>query len=360
MRAHRRNADYSAIVHMKQTVLHCSWLLAIACASPAATVHPATQDVPVQTEQSGGDGELPGLLGLADRTDILVIGETHGSLEAPGVALLAIDAGLELGAPVILGLELWTSEQAGLDTYLASSGDSAARGKLLSGVFWTGTEDGRSSRAMFDLIESVRQRISEGLPAGAICFDDAVHGDPGARDELMARAILRDRAQRPDTKYVVLAGNWHTRSLKGPDVDDSRAPMTWHLRQASARVNCLKVRCSGGEFWCCTDEGCGIHRFGGEGPASGGGLQLFDQQDAQGYDGAFDLGPVNASPPAVSNAVNSTCPRSGKPIENSFLAHYRGRLVGFCNAHCRDDFAANIEERPDDRGVFDALIDTGP
>ena len=38
------------------------------------------------------------------------------------------------------------------------------------------------------------------------------------------------------------------------------------------------------------------------------------------------------------------------------LAEYRGYTVGFCNPACRDDFAANRDARPGDRGCFDALI----
>ena len=55
-------------------------------------------------------------------------------------------------------------------------------------------------------------------------------------------------------------------------------------------------------------------------------------------------------------AINTHCPRSGDPVVASSLTEYRGYVVGFCNTHCRDDFAANIDDRPADRSVFDALI----
>ena len=55
-------------------------------------------------------------------------------------------------------------------------------------------------------------------------------------------------------------------------------------------------------------------------------------------------------------AINPTCPRSGKPVSEDSLTEYRGHVVGFCNTHCRDDFAANVADRPDDRAHFDALI----
>ena len=55
-------------------------------------------------------------------------------------------------------------------------------------------------------------------------------------------------------------------------------------------------------------------------------------------------------------AINQYCPRSGKPVEDDSLTDYKGLTVGFCNPGCRDDFAGNVEERPDDRRYFDTLI----
>lgn len=56
------------------------------------------------------------------------------------------------------------------------------------------------------------------------------------------------------------------------------------------------------------------------------------------------------------NTLNKYCPRSGKPVREDSLTEYRGFTVGFCNQGCRDDFASNTEDRPDDRQYFDTLI----
>ena len=40
--------------------------------------------------------------------------------------------------------------------------------------------------------------------------------------------------------------------------------------------------------------------------------------------------------------INKVCPWSGKPVDESSLAIYRGRVVGFCNPGCRDKFEAAI------------------
>lgn len=56
-------------------------------------------------------------------------------------------------------------------------------------------------------------------------------------------------------------------------------------------------------------------------------------------------------------ALNRVCPRSGKPVSPDSLTTYRGHVVGFCNPHCRDDFAAHVAERPEDRAFFDRLLE---
>ena len=45
----------------------------------------------------------------------------------------------------------------------------------------------------------------------------------------------------------------------------------------------------------------------------------------------------------IEDAVNETCPWSGKPIAADSLARYRDVVVGFCNPECRDKFKAAID-----------------
>jgi hypothetical protein len=44
----------------------------------------------------------------------------------------------------------------------------------------------------------------------------------------------------------------------------------------------------------------------------------------------------------IADAVNETCPWSGKPIAADSLTVYRVAVVGFCNPGCRDKFAAAV------------------
>ncbi|HLY56631.1 MAG TPA: hypothetical protein VKS60_13795 [Stellaceae bacterium] len=44
----------------------------------------------------------------------------------------------------------------------------------------------------------------------------------------------------------------------------------------------------------------------------------------------------------IKNAVNETCPWSGKPVSADSLTRYKGHVVGFCNPGCRDKFEAAV------------------
>jgi len=40
----------------------------------------------------------------------------------------------------------------------------------------------------------------------------------------------------------------------------------------------------------------------------------------------------------IEDAINDTCPWSGKPVSPDSLTLYRGKVVGFCNPGCKDKF----------------------
>jgi len=58
----------------------------------------------------------------------------------------------------------------------------------------------------------------------------------------------------------------------------------------------------------------------------------------------------------MEKAINTFCPRSGKPVAEDSLTKYRGHWVGFCNPGCRDDFTANITSSSNDTYYFDVII----
>ncbi|GAB5564602.1 MAG: hypothetical protein Wins2KO_16650 [Winogradskyella sp.] len=58
----------------------------------------------------------------------------------------------------------------------------------------------------------------------------------------------------------------------------------------------------------------------------------------------------------MEETINKFCPRSGKPVSKDSLTTYRGFTVGFCNPGCRDNFAKNIKDNPNDSNYFDIVI----
>ncbi|MET0753240.1 MAG: YHS domain-containing protein [Pyrinomonadaceae bacterium] len=58
----------------------------------------------------------------------------------------------------------------------------------------------------------------------------------------------------------------------------------------------------------------------------------------------------------MEKPINKYCPRSGNRVEADSLTAYKGFVVGFCTPGCRDDFQANVTNRPNDTIYFDAVI----
>ena len=54
--------------------------------------------------------------------------------------------------------------------------------------------------------------------------------------------------------------------------------------------------------------------------------------------------PLDHSSLRIEDAINETCPWSGKPIAADSLTQYRNATVGFCNPGCRDKFEKAIED----------------
>ncbi|MCP3918903.1 MAG: hypothetical protein GY711_25430 [bacterium] len=67
------------------------------------------------------------------------------------LARRAVDAALNDEHEVVLGLEIWSTEQPALELYVQSAGTPADRDRLLTGPFWRFVRDGRSSEAMLGL-----------------------------------------------------------------------------------------------------------------------------------------------------------------------------------------------------------------
>ncbi|MBE5317034.1 MAG: hypothetical protein H4O13_16695 [Xanthomonadales bacterium] len=197
---------------------------------------------------------------------LLVLGELHGTVEAPAVVGTLAARLLDSGA-LTVALEIPAQEQARLDAYLASDGSRQAQRELLDGEFWRREperSDGRRSRAMFALIEQLRLLRSTYPELRLLAFDDTgFFSQTGSRDALMSDALRAAHAAHPEAKLLVLTGNYHARLdqprrvLSGDKWLQPPLPMAAQLQDLGAVS--IHLSAVEGEHWACRKPNpCGV------------------------------------------------------------------------------------------------------
>lgn len=236
---------------------------------------------------------------------IVMLGEMHGSREIPAfTGNLACRAAMA-GHAVIVGLEIPQVEQAAIDRYLASGGSTRDREALVAGAHWRRAEqDGRSSRALVDLIERVRALRQGGHAVEVLAFDNAKYDAWNERDAGMAQAILARAKAAPEAFVVTLSGNLHNRTEPGLPWDQKLVPMGVHVKAGHGRTLSLDARYEGGKIWMCEAErGCGEHALEvKDQPYDERTIDTSAAARKPGSDGVFFVGTLSASPPAVPAA----------------------------------------------------------
>lgn len=249
--------------------------------------------------------DLESLAAVAEQHPVVLIGEIHGTIEVPALfgalaARLAHDT-----RQLRVGLEFPASEQKGLDKYLASAGLSEDRAALLASPFWQRDyQDGRSSVAMADLIERLRQ-IGLKTDLKVIAFDRSQFGqvtDAEREQELAARLDAAISAE-PQAQFLVLTGNLHSRVNSGAPWDEHFEFMGHRL--AAHTPYALEILGLSGGAWTCTDasfESCKARDFT---PAPREpGLTLSDEINERGHHGWWLLPAITASPPARTTSAH--------------------------------------------------------
>jgi len=209
---------------------------------------------------------------LAEQAPMLIIGELHGTRETPALVAELARLWADRGA-VQVGLEIPAQEQLRLDAFLRSAGVEADRQALLVGEFWQTPHersDGRRSEAMLALLESLRSARVAGAPIDVLAidvlaFDDAAfHGPAPDRNARMAERLRLAHEAQPQTRTIVLTGNYHARwtvpgSVRPQSVPEGYAPpkpMAAYLRELGVRTVNVSAREAG--FWACLrDQPCG-------------------------------------------------------------------------------------------------------
>lgn len=245
--------------------------------------------------------EIPGSAEITARWSIVMVGELHGTNEAPAAFGRLVCRAAERAHPggVLVGLEIPRGDQAAIDGALAAADDETARTRLLATTHFSDeSHDGRDSEAMLALLLELRRQRRAGLGIEIVAFDmDPATITPASdRDLEMARELGEAIDAHPDTTVLAYAGNLHTRRHALPRVQ-RHPPMAERLLADHPELVALDFASSGGTFWACIDDTCGAQRGQGNGRGPDPFVELSDAQ-GDAYDGFLYVGPITASPPA--------------------------------------------------------------
>ncbi len=158
------------------------------------------------------------LLELAAQSDLLLLGELHGTREVPRLVLGLLDdlAALGYGG---LGLELARGEGAQLAAWAEGRGEPPP---------FFGPVDFRDGRGNVQALSLIRQALSHRGNWSLLCFDiDSLReGETwSVRDRRMAEGLVEQWEGRcPGQKVIAVCGSYHSRLVAPPEPDTGAWP----------------------------------------------------------------------------------------------------------------------------------------
>ena len=243
----------------------------MAFASPAAMAQtPANAKSELQASASKAPDCIPqSQVDVSKITQqIVLMGESHGTKELPEFASGLVCSLLKGGRSVILAVERFAEEHEHLQRYIKSEGTAADKAALLGVHMWASRwQDGRSSEAMFALVEDVRRLRKSGQRVGILAMqkldslkvprtvaesapltfsDNNIYNlinDRAMADSLLSAAVLYR-----NYTIVGLAGALHVSTIKGNKRDPNYTPMAYVLNPMQPTF-IIGIRQGGGEFW---------------------------------------------------------------------------------------------------------------
>jgi hypothetical protein len=263
-----------------------------------------------------------GLAKQAKKGAVLLLGEMHGTQEVPRFVAQTVCQSLVAGIPVTVGLELPLESQTRIDTFLESAGSEEDWLKLMDAPFWRSPyPDGRSSEAVANMLEQLRQLRAQGLDVEVFVFDHP-KAQGQERESAMVATVKQQVEAAKDRFYVLLSGNIHARTKKGLPWDRQYRPMGLLLKDALGDVTALDMAYDNGSAWICAVDSkgvkdrldCGIRNAKGKDNGDRFFMYQWSSANDAGYNGVFYVGPVSASVPAVQRGL-------GRPGANDNSAH---------------------------------------
>lgn len=235
----------------------------------------------------------------------LLLGEMHGTEQSPAFLANAVCLALRAGLPVTVALEIPREETSRVDAFLSSAGGEKDRTALLTGPFWQADyQDGRRSKAMFALLDRLRQFHQSGSPVRAELLDRAAPPPSSVeRDRRLAEALGEAFDKTPEGVVIGLLGNVHTRIRRGVPWDPNyeTAGSVLLEEKPELHVTALDVSYRGGEAWTCLTaeaSSCLVRTIKGKASAPAEGIEIYPEITS-GHNGVYYVGDLRASPPMV-------------------------------------------------------------
>lgn len=245
--------------------------------------------------------QIEGAGALLDRPQaIIIVGETHGTVEVPA-AFLGIVCEATLRGPVTVGLEMSEADRPLFDRFMAAPDEVTATRLLRYGDFGRADrDDGRHSLAMMEMMIGFWRLRAAGRDITLHPFQpllSRVQGRDQAWGEMeMAYGMSRALVTRPQARLLILVGDLHARKIPFQAWPQVGTPAAGHLPASDTLT--LHFAQQGGESWGCEDL-CGRHRTAGVYNADARGV-IFEPFGEGAYDGVLAVGRTTASPPAAS------------------------------------------------------------
>lgn len=298
--------DYSAAVEVagQDVVKNVEPAVVAAAAPPAAAVEPGTSQPTAATVENCGPALSDGDFGPGE---VLLLADPEGTDEGVTQFNQLVCRMLARGLPVTVALSMSASEQGSINRWLESQGTKADKTTLLAGSFWGRIwQDGRSSQAMFRLLEDLRARRSRGQNVAVLASDVDLRGNP--RTAFISARILEHTRQNQGRLIIGFFSNTLSSQRLGSAWDKDYLPVGYRLASAGLKVSSFDVSFKTGYQWSCRLFRGGALRCGSwvlnPGPKqwvlnAAPGLNKFSTLSAEGFDGLWFIGKVSASLPAL-------------------------------------------------------------
>lgn len=248
-----------------------------------------------------GCESLPGTGKLWSRPNsrFVLVGEMHGTAEAPAIFRDLVCAAVSGKRPIVVGIERGVREQEAIDTFMAPGNHEAAIRALLAEKGWN-VFDGRSSRAMLMLLEALRVLKLKGEIAEVVAFADIRAGEsPAQGEQRMASALIAAADRHANALVIALTGNLH--ASKKLIAEFGSYPLMAMLLPAAQTVS-LFVTDKGGEAWNQMEDGCRPHKQSSTGGDQRGIVLSESPPPIPGFDGVASTGLTSSAAfPAIKD-----------------------------------------------------------